>query len=251
MKATPGAVDPAERVELSFIVPAYNEELELPATLHLLGRAAEAVGRPFEIIVVDDASTDATAEVARAAGARMVAVEHRQIAAVRNAGAAVARGEILFFVDADTHVEAGHVTAALAALAEGCAGGGAVMQLHGATPWWVRAFAPVFCTIYFTIMNLGAGAFLFTTRGNFAAAGGFDEQFFAGEEIHFTQALKKFGRFRLLKQPIRTSARKVRMHSAWHLWRRGLIILLGGRSGTLSREKMDLWYDGKRERDAT
>ena len=52
---------------LSFIVPAHNEEHELPATLRALRQAADAAGHAYEIIVVDDASTDATAEIARAA----------------------------------------------------------------------------------------------------------------------------------------------------------------------------------------
>jgi len=45
-----------------------------------------------------------------------------------------------------------------------------------------------FCTLYFGL-NLGAGAFLFTTRRNFEATGGFDEQYFAGEEVYFSLAL--------------------------------------------------------------
>ncbi|CAN5287868.1 hypothetical protein BH20VER2_BH20VER2_07480 [soil metagenome] len=239
-----------KRVAISFVVPAYNEEVELPGMLRALRTAAEAAGQPYEIIVADDASTDGTPQIAEQFGARVVAVHRRQIAATRNAGAAVARGEILFFVDADSQIEPGHVTAAIEALEGGFAGGGAVMQLHGETPLWVRAFTPVFCTVYFTVMNLGAGAFLFTTRRNFAAVGGFDEQYFAGEEIYFTQALKQLGRFKMLKQPVRTSARKVRMHSGWYLWSRCFLILLGGRNGVLSREKLDLWYDGKRERNA-
>ena len=54
---------------LSFIVPAYNEELELPATLSAIHAAAAAHREPYEIIVVDDASTDATARD-RAVGRR-------------------------------------------------------------------------------------------------------------------------------------------------------------------------------------
>ena len=52
-----------------------------------------------------------------------------------------------------------------------------------------------FCTLYFGL-NLGAGAFLFTTRRNFEATGGFDEQYFAGEEVYFSLALRKLGRFK-------------------------------------------------------
>src|SRR3954451_1278062 len=107
---------------LSFIVPAYNEEHELPRALASIRHAAEAAQQPFEIIVVDDASMDATAEIAKVNGAVVVPVHFRQIAAVRNAGARAARGDILFFVDADTSISPGHVTAAVSALKTGWIG---------------------------------------------------------------------------------------------------------------------------------
>jgi glycosyltransferase involved in cell wall biosynthesis len=65
---------------LSFIVPAFNEENELAQTLSALHLAAAASGEAYEIVVVDDASTDRTVELAAAAGARVVSVSHRQIA---------------------------------------------------------------------------------------------------------------------------------------------------------------------------
>ena len=232
---------------LSFIVPAYNEEHELPRALAALRAAAEASARPYEILVVDDASSDATAEIAKAAGAIVVPVHYRHIAAVRNAGARAARGDVLFFVDADTHIAPAHVTGALAALAAGCAGGGARVIPDGSVPLWGRVFVHLFSLGYFTIANLGAGAFLFTTRKNFEATGGFDEQFFAGEEVFFTKALKKLGRFKLLRDPIITSGRKLRMHSARYVLGQSFAIVVGGKRAINSRDKLDIWYDGKRE----
>src|SRR4030081_437026 len=149
---------------LSFIVPAYNEELELPATLAAIKNAV-GEDRQYEIIVVDDASTDATAEIAKNAGARIVSINRRQIAAARNAGAHVACGGILFFVDADTRINAKHVVDAIAAVESGCSGGGARIATDGVIPLWGRIFIKVFCVVYFAI-NLGAGSFLFTTRAN-------------------------------------------------------------------------------------
>src|ERR671935_427314 len=104
---------------ISFIVPAYNEETELPSTLAAIRAAASGVAQPFEIIVVDDASTDSTPEIAEQAGARLVSIHRRQIAAARNAGARAARGEYLFFVDADTRINQSHVTKAMAVLEAG------------------------------------------------------------------------------------------------------------------------------------
>ena len=232
---------------LSFIVPAYNEEHELPRTLASIREAAASAQLAFEIIVVDDASTDATAAMAMAAGATVVPVQFRQIAAARNAGARAARGDVFFFVDADTCISSAHVTGALAALKAGRAGGGAHVVPEGPVPLWGRVFVQIFSALYFTLWNLGAGAFLFTTRENFRAIGGFDDELFAGEEIYFSLALKKLGRFELLREPIITSGRKLRMHSAGFILQRSFTLMLGGKRGVRSREKLDLWYDGKRE----
>jgi glycosyltransferase involved in cell wall biosynthesis len=232
---------------LSFIVPAHNEEHELPEALNAIRAAAEAAGEPFEIIVVNDASTDATDAIARRAGAIVLPVNHRQIAAVRNAGARAARGDVFFFVDADTRISPEHVTEALNALAAGCAGGGARVVVEDSVPWWGHPSVWLFSFFYFTVSNLGAGAFLFTTRENFSATGGFDEQYFAGEEVYFTIALKKLGRFRLLPMAIVTSGRKLRMHSGGHLLKRLFALVLGGKPAIRSREKLDIWYDGRRE----
>jgi glycosyltransferase involved in cell wall biosynthesis len=232
---------------LSFIVPAYNEEHELPGALAGIRAAAEASGQEFETIVVDDASTDATPDIATAAGAIVVPVHYRHIAAVRNAGALAARGDILFFVDADTHISPAHVSGALAVLEAGCAGGGAPIVMEGSVPRWGPFFLRFFSVLYFTVSNLGAGAFLFTTRKNFDAVGGFDEQFYAGEEVYFTMALKKLGRFKLLPEQIRTSGRKLRLYSASHLLRRSFMLLVGCKRVVRSRDKLDIWYDGKRE----
>ena len=232
---------------LSFIVPAYNEELELPATLSAIHSAATANSEPFEIVVANDGSTDATEAVAAAAGARVVTINRRQIAAARNAGAREARGDILFFVDADTLISSAHVTGARAALAAGCAGGSARVTTDGGVPLWGRVFIRVFSAFYFTVANLGAGAVLFTTRENFDRAGGFDGQLFAGEEIYFSQALKKLGRFRVLADPVVTSGRKLRMHSARQILGLSVGIILRGKRGVRSRDRLDMWYDGKRE----
>src|SRR5689334_19794265 len=110
---------------ISFIVPAHNEEVCLAHTLPAIHESARVAGQPYEVIVVDDASTDATAEIARENNARVVSVKHRQIAATRNAGARAARGERLFFVDADTIINPQVVASALGRMDKGAVGGGA------------------------------------------------------------------------------------------------------------------------------
>ena len=156
---------------ISFIVPAYNEEALLGRTLAAVHHAARALGESFEVVVADDASTDRTAEVARANGARVVPVNNRQIAATRNAGAKAASGELLVFVDADTLVTPAVVAAAVKAMRAGAVGGGSGFRFDGRLPLYGRIMEAVAAPLY-RVMGLASGCFLFCTRTAFVAAGG-------------------------------------------------------------------------------
>src|SRR5436190_23251811 len=93
-------------MKISIVVPAFNEEKLLPASLRAINAAREALharGWETELIVCDNNSTDRTAEVARAEGARVVFEPVNQIARARNCGAAAATGDWLVFIDADSH----------------------------------------------------------------------------------------------------------------------------------------------------
>jgi len=232
---------------ISFVVPAYNEEHELSATLSAIREAASGSPQTYEIIVVDDASTDTTSKIASNGGAQVIPIDRRQIAAARNAGGRAAKGEYLFFIDADTRINRGHVNGGIAALEGGYAGGSARVAMDGFVPIWGRVLLCGFSSLYFG-MNLGAGAFLFTTRRNFDLVGGFDEQYFAGEEVYFSLELKKLGGFKVLREPVVTSARKLRMYPAKVFLRKFFGVILRGPGGVRSRSKLSLWYDGKRER---
>jgi glycosyltransferase involved in cell wall biosynthesis len=230
---------------ISFIVPAYNEEAELPGTLRAIHSAA--AGYRYEIVLVNDGSTDATSAIGEQFGARVISIERRQIAAARNAGARAARGDILIFVDADTRIGPEHVRGAMQALENGFAGGGSRLDFDGEIPLWGKVMFHVFSTLYFGL-NLGAGAFLFTTRENFFAVDGFDEIYFAGEEVFFTVALKRLGRFKLLREAAITSGRKLRMYSGWKVSGGLFSVLFGGPRVVMSRNKLDMWYGGEREK---
>jgi len=226
---------------ISFIVPAYNEALLLGATLDAVHVAARAVDEDYEIVVVDDASTDDTALVATRHGARLVSVAHRQIAATRNSGARAAQGELLIFVDADTIVNGAVVRAAIDALRDGAVGGGAAVAFEGAVPLYGRLLLPVLVRL-FRATRWAAGCFVFCTRNAFVAAGGFDEAFYCAEELVLSRALKRQGRFVILRQAVTTSGRKLRTHSV-----REILPLLGrfafGGSRVLKqRQGKELWY---------
>jgi len=108
--------------ELSVIIPARNEEHNLPVLLASL--AAQAV-RPREIIVVDDGSTDRTAEIAAESGARVIVSKPlpdgwRGKTWACHQGVEAATGGLLCFLDADTSFEPGGLARVL-----GCYKGGA------------------------------------------------------------------------------------------------------------------------------
>lgn len=232
---------------LSFIIPAYNEEAELGPSLTSIIQAARPLGQPFEVIVVNDASTDRTAEIAREAGARVIDVHLRQISAVRNAGAHAAKGDVFIFVDADTRLPGPTLQAAIHALNAGAAGGGAWVQFGGPVPWLFRWTTPLFNFFYMRVCRWAAGCFIFARREAFEAVGGFDETVYATEEIGLSRALKRRGPFILVKESVITSGRKAHRYASWGTVRLFFRFLFRGKAGFRRREGLDLWYDGRRE----
>lgn len=232
---------------ISFIVPAHNEAAEIGACLDAIETAARA-GDPleFETIVVDDASTDDTAAIAESRGARVVPVTHRQIAATRNAGAAAASGGTLIFVDADTRLNVQVLQGALAALATGAVGGGAGVRFEDGLPAPGRYLLPALIAAW-RLTGWAAGCFVYCRRTDFEAVGGFDERYYASEEIHLSRALKKRGRFVVLKAAVLTSGRKFRLYSVREQWQVFFRLLLGGLPAARRRKGLELWYDGRRE----
>ncbi len=228
---------------LSLIIPAHNEEALLGQTVRTLTASAAELGQPFEIIVVDDDSTDRTPEIARALGALVVSVRVRHIAAARNAGARAARGDILVFVDADTLVPAAVLAAAVTAIRDGAVGGGAMPLMDSDRPRWAaRSVAIVVCVL--RTARWAAGCFVFARRDAFERVGGFDERYFASEEIHLSRALKKHGRFVIVEERVVTSARKAHQFSALQTSAQFLRALW---PGTLKRrDRLPFWY-GKRD----
>jgi len=230
---------------ISFVVPAWNEEANLPRTLRSIHAAARASGEPYEIVVADDASDDRTGEVAASLGARVVRVAHRQIAATRNSGAREARGEILVFVDADTAIDAEVLRGALDALRAGSVGGGAGVRFDGRVPAYARILTRLL-VFSFRQLRLACGCFVYCTREAFEASGGFDESMFGGEEVEISRALGRQGRFVVLRTSVLSSGRKMRTHSAFEIL--GTLVRLGvrGKRAVRRREGMDLWYGDRR-----
>jgi glycosyltransferase involved in cell wall biosynthesis len=230
---------------ISFVIPAYNEELFLGCTLRALNAAGQGLGEPFEVVVADDASTDRTAAVAREYGARVVSVNHRQIAATRNSGAREATGELLIFVDADTVVTAAAVRGAVKALRAGAVGGGCAVRFDDRLPLYARLLAAPTRSLYHAL-GLAAGCFLFCTRDAFAATGGFDERLFGSEELTMSRALHRQGRFVVLREYVTTSGRKLRAYSAREILGTLARLALAGPKSVRQRQGMELWYGERR-----
>ena len=230
---------------LSIIVPAHNEQPLLPHTLQAIQAAVKGLGEPHELLVVDDDSTDRTAELAREGGATVVPVRLRKIAAVRNAGARESRGEYLLFVDADTLVTPEVVAAALAAMQGGAVGGGAKFLMEKNAPGWARVMMD-FTAWFGGVTKLAAGCYFFARRADFEAVGGFDESYYASEEIWLSRALKARGRFVILNHRVLTSGRKFRQYTLGQTLKQMWRMVAGGPRG-LRSNRFSFWYKARRD----
>lgn len=239
--------------KISIIVPAFNEEKLIGQALHAIGAAAVAfteAGFAHEVIVCDNNSTDRTAELARAAGARVVFEPVNQIARARNAGAAAATGDWLVFVDADSFPSRELFAATVRAMTDGrVAGGGAPVKLD---EFFWRAW--LFIGLWNSLSRLfrwAAGSYLFCAAAAFRELRGFDETLYAAEEIEFSRRLKALARSQgkrtvILRTPILTSARKLKIYGRLEMF--GLVARMALRpfKAVQSRESCAMWYDGRR-----
>ncbi len=234
---------------ISFVIPAHNEVVLLGRAITSIRESAVTAGEPYEIIVVNDASTDGTASVAAQNGAAVVNVELRRISAVRNAGARHAKGDVLIFVDADTVLPATTLQAALAVLQAGGVGGGASVAWDEPCPIWGRFLLRTWNEIA-RVIRWAAGCFVFVRRDVFEAVGGFDETYYVGEEIILSSALKRKGRFVILRQPVITSARKVHLYGKFEMMWLMTKMSIQGQQSWRKRDGLDMWY-ARRDHDST
>ncbi len=231
--------------DYSIVIPAYNEEELLPATLDALAHAMAAQGgRAGEVVVADNASTDRTADLAKERGARVVFEPHRQIARARNAGGRAAGGRYLIFVDADTIVSPRLLSETLRVLDSGrCCGGGALIVFSRPAPgaWGAR-----FWDTISRLCQWAAGGYLFCLREAFRDVGGFDECFYASEELHMSQALKHWGwrrgqRLVILDGPAVTSPRKLEWFSRREIFEH--VLAMVSHPSLKSRGACTMWYE--------
>jgi len=206
--------------DFSFIVPAFNEEKLLPGTLDRLGSIIRELAPEHEgrIVVVDNNSSDATADIAAAKGTEVVFEAENRISKARNAGAARSEAEFLLFVDADTLPSVDLVSNSLRLLAGGeVCGGGAAVRFDAPLPFAGKLVLWAW-RVYSRVFNTAAGSYIFCIREAWLETGGFDEALYASEEISFSRKVAAWGRKRGMRfarsaGEVVTSARKMEWHS--------------------------------------
>jgi glycosyltransferase involved in cell wall biosynthesis len=241
-------------VRISVVIPAFNEEKLIATTLGNINAARAAftaLGWESELIVCDNNSTDRTAELSCAGGAKVVFESVNQISRARNRGAAAATGDWLIFVDADSYPSAELFAAVAGEIQKGdCLAGGCTVKLDGRYP--VASCVTNGWNLLSRFMRWAAGSFLFCEAAAFRQLGGFSQELFASEEIDLSQRLKTLARQTgkrlviLHRTPLVTSARKMHLYTPWeHVRFLTKTVLLCGRT-LKNRQECLTWYDGRR-----
>lgn len=242
-------------MRVSVVLPAFNEEKLLPAALASVKEAASAFtarGWEWECVVCDNNSTDATSAVARAAGATVVFEPVNQIGRARDAGARVATGAWLVFIDADSTPSAELFASIATRIAEGRAvGGGSTVELEPGTPRYAR-FVCGLWNLWSRLAGWAAGSCVWVEAAAFRAVGGFGTEYYAGEEVFLSRRLKTLARrsgrrFVILSDhPLRTSSRKLKLYTLTEAGRFFFRMFFTAGRAAKRPENCEIWYDGRR-----
>ena len=122
---------------ISIVIPTYNEAEGIAALVRYL-REAASLEEPCEIVVADGGSTDNTRQRAAGAGATVLLSPQKGRGAQMNAGAATTKGDILYFLHADSYPPAGFVQDITKATRNGY-GSGCYRRSFNRSHWFLRA----------------------------------------------------------------------------------------------------------------
>lgn len=197
---------------VSIVIPALDEEASIARTI----RSCRQAG-PCEVVVVDGGSRDRTAGIARGAADAVIAAA-RGRSAQMNAGAAVARGEALIFLHADTLLPRGALEAVIAALRNPAVVGGAFRVRLAASPGAGR-YVRAMLWITGRMIGVRAGAAraftgdqaIFARAEAFRALGGYPEIALM-EDVELSRRMRRAGKTVLLPLRVETSGRR------WEAW---------------------------------
>lgn len=206
---------------VSIIIPAYNEASGIGELITYLRKLCEPDGHA-EILVADGQSADATAAVARHAGARVVLCPHKGRAAQLNYGAAAAGGQILYFLHADTYPPPTLLPDLRRALGPAGYGSGCYRLAFGHPHWFLRLSA-WFTRFDADLIRFGDQS-LFVRREVFERAGGYRPELLILEDQEIIRRLRQHSRFCILPATVTTSARKYHENGVFRL--QGIFTLL-------------------------
>jgi len=201
----------------SIVMPALDEAAGIAATLQAL---APWRGAGDEVIVVDGGSRDDTAEQARPL-ADAVLAGPRGRARQMNAGAAIAQGEWLLFLHADTQLPPGARAALEAAVRRGARWGRFDVRIEGASPWFPLIAALMNHRSRLSGIATGDQA-IFVQRPLFLQLGGYADQPLM-EDIELCRRLRAVARPASLRERVSTSGRRWEARGVWRtvwlMWR--------------------------------
>lgn len=206
---------------VSVVIPAYNEENYLLSCLESIGKQDYA--GEYEVIVVDNASTDNTAKIALNWGAKVVDESKRSPACARQKGVEVATGEIIAFIDADTQAPAYWLSTLVSRLVrkpEMVAISGPYAYCDAGkftkiTSYIGNFFSIITDQLFRKVLNKGGaiwGCNFAVRRSALLEVGGFDTSIkFYGEEYEFSLRLKRAGKGGIIPRLfVLTSARRLK-----------------------------------------
>jgi rSAM/selenodomain-associated transferase 2 len=188
---------------ISIIIPTYNEADQIAKTISRI-YAANA-GQKTEIIVVDGGSNDQTITIAEKCGALTIISEKKGRATQMNKGALMARGDILYFLHADS-IPPQNFTDHIINASDNGYSSGCFRLCFDLSHWFLKA------NCWFTRFDVNAVRFgdqsLFVTRSVFDKSGGFNEGLSMMEDQEIIHRIKKYGKFKVMNAAVTTSARK-------------------------------------------
>jgi rSAM/selenodomain-associated transferase 2 len=195
-------------MKLSIIIPTYNEAARIGPLLAYLFQHAD--GRLSEIIVSDGQSTDRTLALAREAGALTLRSPKRGRACQMNYAASLAKGDVLYFVHADTLPPSTYPGDIEAAYDEGYLLGGYCSAFENASPlfrineWFTRLDGQI---------SQGGDQTLFVEAGLFKKLRGYDESFVIMEDFDFIRRARELASFKKMNGRASISTRKYENNS--------------------------------------